>query len=125
MTEFEPPEAEDDFVMTPMNDLLLIMILFLLVIHCETGAVEIPHSSERATVTSQSHPLTIDVLLSGGLRLDGKDATEGDVREALKRKPELVLVRGDRRTPFEHVFQVRMLCYQEGVKRIAWEFRTS
>ncbi len=115
--------------LTPMIDVLFLLIIFFMVgtkfTEIEPNLpVELPQVAEARVDELPPKRRTIRILADGTVQLDSRTVTNEDLTEQLQadiqRRPDLgVVVRSDASGPFQNVAQVLSACQSAGVQRVA------
>jgi biopolymer transport protein ExbD len=111
---------------TPLVDVVLVLLVILMVsstyIVSQSMKVELPRAASTDGVTQS--PITITLLVSGGLQYNREPAEEKEIRDRLKAalstNPELpVVVSADKAVPHGRVVSFVDLARLAGAKRFA------
>jgi biopolymer transport protein ExbD len=124
-TQQEPlPELN----LTPMIDVLFLLIIFFMVgtkfAEMERNVkLEVPRVDRLGQLTPTTTKRVINIYRDGSLRMDRRELTLADLSKELsaetKQFPELgVIVRGDAEGPFQHVATVLTACRDAGVREL-------
>ncbi|MBE7560487.1 biopolymer transporter ExbD [bacterium] len=121
----EPRESgEDVFDLTPLIDVVFILLLFFLVattmqVREEEIPIRLPESTAGAPTERAEETLVVSVQPDGTVFL-GQDAVALEALvEALKaRRARAVVVRGDTETALGRAVQIINLCTEAGVEKI-------
>lgn len=123
--------GDDDDVqmnMTPLIDMLLVLLTFFLVattlkkIEKEIG-VDLPVSASAVEAPKEDPTLVIAVNREGGVYLGANPVTLEQLHASLRQaaaadKGRRVRIDGDRLTPFQNIIHVMDLCQFEGLSNI-------
>ena len=119
---------EPDLNLTPMIDIVFLLIIFFMVGTRFTDLerefdVQLPTVSDAPPLTSLPDEIVVNVQKSGTLQVDGKQRSlkelETDLIAARKRyADQTVVVRADGDGRFQNVADVLGVCNRAGVKRI-------
>jgi biopolymer transport protein ExbD len=119
---------EPDLNLTPMIDIVFLLIIFFMVGTRFTKMerefdVQLPSVSDAQPLTSLPDEIVVNVPKSGILQVDGKERSltelETDLIAARKRfADQTVVVRADGRGPYQNVADVLAVCQRVGVKGI-------
>ncbi len=111
---------------TPMVDVMLVLlIIFMVAAPMLTQGVNVDLPDAQAPqIRQQTEPLVISIKKDGALFMQNKaiDINQLAPRISAMRKanPKLpVFIRGDAKTPYEHVAQVMGLLESAGIKQIS------
>jgi biopolymer transport protein ExbD len=114
-------EGINDINVTPLVDVVLVLLVVLMVaataLANKSMAVELPKAS-TGEATGKQEPLVVAVDESGALSMDGRPATDGDVRARARSVPNAV-VAADGRARHASVVHVLDLLRAEHVVKIA------
>jgi len=113
--------------MTPMIDVVFQLLIFFLVAakfekEERDYPVQLPQSDQAMARTAKVKELFVNVDQSGKVVLNGKQLTSNELflqlRQAQANNPgrQTVIVRGDERCPYKHVFAVIDLCEKAGIR---------
>jgi biopolymer transport protein ExbD len=111
----------DALNMTPLIDVVFILLIFFLVSarfaqEDRELPVQLPSARSAVPMTMEPQILVIGIDESGRFVVDGKglpiDRVETLIRQAVTDNPinQTVIIRGDRRVPFQHVVSVMDIC---------------
>lgn len=113
--------------LTPMIDVVFQLLLFFLVASKfadEEREIEVtlPQASEARPITAKPKELFVNVDSRGQLFVSGRVVTEpeldGILRQAAANNPgrQSVIIRADKRVPFQHVVVVMNSCNKAGIR---------
>jgi len=136
--ESEGGPREASVNLTPMVDVIfLLIIFFLMVSEMSDLQVEADVTLPRARTASEREAtghrrLIVNMTADGGFVIDGKETWSEDVKLLLEREANLsrnaeravtleVLLRCDRKVPYERVSAVLATCAQFGVRNILFQ----
>jgi biopolymer transport protein ExbD len=112
--------------LTPMIDVLFLLIIFFMVgtkfAELERSvALQVPRVNQLGQLAPPSTRRVISIFRDGSLRMDDRQVTLDDLTQELsaqaQHSPQLsVVVRGDAEGPFQHVAAVLAACRQAGVR---------
>ena len=116
---------EPDLNLTPMIDIVFLLIIFFMVGTRFTDLerefdVQLPAVSDAPPLTSLPDEIVVNIQKSGTLQVDGKQRSlaelETDLIAARKRyADQTVVVRADGGGPFQNVADVLSVCWRAGV----------
>ena len=116
---------EPDLNLTPMIDIVFLLIIFFMVGTRFTELerefeVQLPAVSDAQPLTSLPDEIVVNIPKSGILLVDGKQRSlaelETDLIAARKRyADQTVVVRPDREGPYQNVADVLSVCWRAGV----------
>ena len=116
---------EPDLNLTPMIDIVFLLIIFFMVGTRFTEMerefdVQLPAVSDAPPLTSLPDEIVVNLQTSGKLQVDGKQRSlkelETDLIAARKRyADQTVVVRGDGKGPYQNVVDVLAVCWRAGV----------
>ena len=119
---------EPDLNLTPMIDIVFLLIVFFMVGTRFTDLerefdVQLPAVSAAPPLTSLPDEIVVNIQKSGKLQVNGKHRSlkelESDLIAARKRyADQIVVVRGDGEGPYQNVADVLAVCRRAGVKGI-------
>ncbi|MDX8382586.1 MAG: protein TolR [Ghiorsea sp.] len=111
---------------TPMVDVMLVLlIIFMVAAPMLTQGVNIDLPDANAPqIRKQIEPLVISIRKNGDVFLQTKQVTMQQVAPRVlamrKAKPDLpVFIRGDAKTPYEHIASIMSLLESSGIKQIS------
>lgn len=111
---------------TPMVDVMLVLlIIFMVAAPMLTQGVNIDLPNSKAPpLRQQVEPLVITIRQNGDLFMQSKPVDSAQIAPRIaamrKVKPDLpVFIRGDAKTPYEHVARVMGLLESAGIKQIS------
>ncbi len=124
----------DSLSMTPLIDVIFILLFFFLVTahfaqEDRELPVQLPSSKSAIPMTMEPQILIVGIDESGQFVIDGKtlsiEVVETVIRQAVTDNPisQTVIIRGDRRVPFQHVVSVMDICQR--LKVPAYKVTTS
>jgi len=114
------------FNMTPMVDVVFLLIIFFLVsshlAKQETQLeMDLPAADSGAELIDSADRLVVNVLTDGTVMLRGRTVPRGELRQRFTKHleesgPDLeVRIRSDKSTPFQNVEPVLLRCAQAGI----------
>lgn len=121
--------------MTPLIDMVFLLIIFFLVgtrfyeyENEQKLDLEVPRVSDARPMVHIPRQILIEVSREGEVRIDGRQVTfdrlSEQLKEALKEDPDrAVLIRGDGRAAYQWVAEVLSVCNREGVRHMAVSVR--
>jgi biopolymer transport protein ExbD len=124
--------SELGFNMTPMIDVVFLLIIFFLVSsHLARQEVQMPlplptASSGERPIDTATRRVTINVLSDGRLMLAGKPVEAGQLRERLDEALREsggdieVRIRSDRTVAYQHVEPILLACARTGIWNVAF-----
>ncbi|QDT31625.1 MULTISPECIES: ExbD/TolR family protein [Thalassoglobus] len=114
--------------LTPMIDIVLLLVIFFMVgtqftEHENKFEILLPTVSDAQPLTALPDELIVNVANDGSIFLGGEAKTveelEKDLRAARERYPEqTVIIRGDGPGPYQHVMTVLNICNRAKIKSI-------
>ena len=123
--------GDDDDVqmnMTPLIDMLLVLLTFFLVATTlkkveKEMQVELPVSASAVEAPKEDPTLVIAVNREGAVYLDSRPVTTEQLHASLRQaaaanRQRRVRIDGDRLTPFQNIVHVMDLCQFEGLSNI-------
>ncbi len=116
---------EPDLNLTPMIDIVFLLIIFFMVGTRFTEMerefdIQLPAVSDAPPLTSLPDEIVVNIQKSGKLQVNGKQRSltelETDLIAARKRyADQTVVVRGDGEGPYQNVADVLSVCWRAGV----------
>ena len=111
---------------TPMVDVMLVLLIIFMVaapMLTQGVNVDLP-DADAPQIRQQIEPLVISIQKNGDLYIQNKAIDYNQLAPRIsamrKAKPDLpVFVRGDGKTPYEHVARVMSLLESSGIKQIS------
>ncbi|MDZ4849306.1 MAG: biopolymer transporter ExbD [Pirellulaceae bacterium] len=111
----------DSLNMTPLIDCVFILLIFFLVAtrfaqEDRELPVQLPSAQSAIPMTMEPQILTVGINEEGSFAIDGKmipiEDVEVTIRQAVADNPinQTVIIRGDKRVPFQHVVSVMDVC---------------
>jgi biopolymer transport protein ExbD len=112
--------------LTPLIDVVFLLLVFFLVASRLSEEdrkldVVLPSAGSAQPMTAEPREIIVSIDQSGKFFLDAKVVTEQELKGILEKAvadnpaQQSVIIRGDRRTPFQYVVTVMDLCNQAGV----------
>jgi biopolymer transport protein ExbD len=112
--------------LTPLIDVVFLLLVFFLVASRLSEEdrkldVVLPSAGSAQPMTAEPREIIVSIDQSGKYYLDAKNVSEQDLREIFQRAVadnptrQSVIIRGDRRAPFQFVVTVMDLCNQAGI----------
>ena len=113
--------------LTPLIDVVFLLLVFFLVAtrfaqEDRELEVQLPTASEARPLTEEPKELFVNIDKDGNYFVSGKrlaaTEVEGALRQAVADNPvnQSVVIRADRRVPFDYVVTVMDLCNRAGVR---------
>lgn len=119
---------EPSLNLTPMIDIVLLLVIFFMVGTQFTEAekqfdIDLPSVSAAQPLTGLPDELIVNVLKDGSMFLGTKAVTLGELEEELRAAKQryadqAVVVRGDAEVPYQSVMDVLGLCHQLHVTNV-------
>lgn len=112
--------------MTPFIDVVFILLIFFLVAAKFANEdrelpVQLPSAQSAIPMTMEPEVLVVGVNQAGGYVIEGQvldiESLESRIRKGVSDNPvnQTVVIRGDRRVPFQHVVAVMDICRKANV----------
>ncbi len=112
--------------LTPLIDVVFLLLVFFLVasrLSEEDRKLEVvlPSAGSAQPMTAEPREIIVSIDQSGKYFLDAKNVSEQELRSIFQRAVadnptrQSVIIRGDRRVPFQFVVTVMDLCNQAGI----------
>lgn len=112
--------------LTPLIDVVFLLLVFFLVASRLSEEdrkldVVLPSAGSAQPMTAELREIIVSVDQAGKFFLDAKLVSEQELKRILQRAVadnparQSVIIRGDRRTAFQHIVSVMDLCNQTGV----------
>ncbi len=112
--------------MTPFIDVVFILLIFFLVAAKFANEdrelpVQLPSAQSAIPMTMEPEVLVVGVNQAGGYVIEGRvldiESLESRIRKGVSDNPvnQTVVIRGDRRVPFQHVVAVMDICRKANV----------
>ena len=113
--------ALDSLSMTPLIDVIFILLIFFLVAarfaqEDRELPVQLPSAKSAVPMTMEPQIMIVGIDVQGQYVLNGRtislDEVETDIRQAVTNNPvnQTVIIRGDKRVPFQHVVSLMDIC---------------
>jgi len=111
----------DSLSMTPLIDVVFILLIFFLVTarfvqEDRELPVQLPSAKSAVPMTMEPQIMVVGIDAKGQFVIDGKtlliEQVETRIRQEVTNNPlnQTVIIRGDRRVPFQHVVSVMDIC---------------
>jgi biopolymer transport protein ExbD len=124
--ELHKSRALDLLNMTPFIDVVFILLIFFLVAAKFANEdrelpVQLPSAQSAIPMTMEPEVLVVGVNQAGGYFVEGQvltlEALEARIQKGVRDNPisQTVVIRGDRRVPFQHVVAVMDICRKSNV----------
>ncbi|MFP4156910.1 MAG: ExbD/TolR family protein [Opitutales bacterium] len=124
---YQLPKDDEGFDLTPMIDVVFLLIVFFMTVASMLTAEKIPMNlavaEESAIPKEIKDRYTFSVTEDGTLYAGANQVTEQEMAENLSRLTDLgprikIVLRADRNTEHQHVNRVLALCAQYGINDI-------
>jgi biopolymer transport protein ExbD len=124
---YQLPKDDEGFDLTPMIDVVFLLIVFFMTVASMLTAEKIPMNlavaEESAIPKEIKDRYTFSVTEDGTLYAGANQVTEQEMAESLSRLTQLgprikIVLRADRNTEHQHVNRVLALCAQYGINDI-------
>ncbi len=113
--------ALESLSMTPLIDVVFILLIFFLVAarfaqEDRELSVQLPSAKSAVPMTMEPQIMIVGVDDQGQYLLNGRtipiDEVETNIRQAVTNNPvnQTVIIRGDKRVPFQHVVSLMDIC---------------
>lgn len=113
--------ALESLSMTPLIDVVFILLIFFLVAarfaqEDRELPVQLPSAKSAVPMTMEPQVMIVGINEKGDYVIDGAnlsiDAVETTIRQAVTNNPinQTIIIRGDKRVPFQHVVSVMDIC---------------
>ena len=122
-------EENTSINLTPMIDILFLLIIFFVVGTKFTDNerpfdVELPTVSEAPPLTSPPQELIVNISREGTLVLQGETLTDTELGQRLNEASvqyadQAVLIRGDQEIRYQRIAEILAICKQSGIQRIS------
>ena len=116
---------EPDLNLTPMIDIVFLLIIFFMVGTRFTDLerefdVQLPAVSDAPPLTSLPDEIVVNIQKSGKLQVDGKQRSLAELETDLivarmRYADQIVVVRGDGEGPYQNVVDVVAVCWRAGI----------
>ena len=127
------PLEEPTLNLTPMIDIVLLLVIFFMVGTQFTSdesqfEIELPEAVEAAALTGGPDALTVAIARDGTATLDGRPMADDELQAALEAaaaqfRNRAVIVRGDREINFQRIMTVISLIEQTELTNIQLAFK--
>jgi biopolymer transport protein ExbD len=119
-------QALSALYLTPLIDVVFLLLVFFLVASRLSEEdrkldVVLPSAGSAQPMTAEPREIIVSVDQTGKFFLDAKVVTDRELKNILERAVadnpvrQSVIIRGDRRAPFQYVVTVMDLCNQSGI----------
>ena len=126
--QFQPSASLTSLSLTPLIDVVFLLLIFFLV---ATRFAEeerqldmpLPDASEAQPLTAEPQELFVNVDQEGQYIVSGQRLSLADLEQVLRQAAannpmhQSVIVRADKRVPFDFVVQAINLCKKAGIKK--------
>ena len=113
--------------LTPMMDMVFNLLIFFMVVSQFASEerdlrVQLPDGSEAMPLTAKPREVFINIDKDGRYFVRSKEMTEGELGQLLKQAAannptsQSVIIRGDKRAPWDFVATAMRLCNQAGIR---------
>ena len=126
MIKAKSSESEATIEMTPLIDMVFLLLIFFLVATSfqqteREMQIALPVASSAGPISTSLRELIINVDAEGNIIVSGNrmqpDDLEALIKDAVERNPEQkVSVRGDRDTPYANIVTVLDICKSSGIQ---------
>lgn len=124
--EFKRGNALASLSLTPLIDVVFLLLIFFLVAtrfaeEEQEMELPLPSATEAKPLSQRPRELFINIDREGNFFLDGKTMQMAEVEEVIRRSVannptgQSVVIRADRRVPFQFVVSLSDLCSRVGV----------
>ncbi len=136
----EPPEADPEFQVAPMVDVLLVLLIFFMSITSSeilrnVKGIELPIAKNAAEKNKKSSQVVVNVTWDPGKRKGGLVVEDRDYLDPMEIVPMLkgrfdlnpmtrVLVRGDKNVEYSYVSQVMKACASANISSVTFSVVT-
>lgn len=123
------PLEEPNLILTPVIDIMLLLLIFFMVAtefadeerHLE---ISLPTTSDAAALTSLPDPATVNVSATGDIFLQGEPVAVADLERRLGAMREnypgqAVLIRGDGTTAYQRIMDVLSAVKRAGIASVS------
>lgn len=120
---------EPDLNLTPMIDIVFLLIIFFMVgtqfDELERDFdVEVPEVNSAQALTSGPDELVINIRQNGELRMQSETLTAEELESRLtaareKYSRQAVIIRGDSDVPYQHVADVLSICHRAQIRSVS------
>ena len=129
-TNYVASSGSVEFNMTPMIDVVFLLIIFFLVsshLAQQEAHLELPLPVAQTGASEEdadAPKITVNILEDGEYRLGGRTVDEVTLLQRLQQKqaeeeePVLVKIRTSRRAPYRHLTPVLAACAKSGIDRV-------
>jgi len=124
---------EPQLNLTPMVDIVFLLIIFFMVGTRFTEieqqySIRLPTASSLPSVTREPDPLIVNVSRTGEFAVNGEKVTLSTLQEQLQEAQQAyadqaVLIRGDGDGQYQAVIDVMNLCHQTGIRKFSLAFQ--
>ncbi|MGC6424412.1 MAG: ExbD/TolR family protein [Lentimonas sp.] len=125
-----PDTPEEDFPMTPMIDMVFLLLVFFMTVSTLAKAdrqikLELPESSQSDISEDLSDRGTISIDARGSIYIgvveQTLDTMQAQIKQSLAENPELrIQVRADQATPYSEIKSVLKACAEVGAHEVIY-----
>ena len=120
---------EPNLNLTPMIDIVFLLIIFFMVGTRFTEMerqydIQLPTVSDAQPLTTLPDEITVNIRSSGEIQVNGQERTldelEADLRQAKKNyADQAIVVRGAGTGPYQHVMDILAVCHRVRINNIS------
>lgn len=124
---------EPNLNLTPMIDIVFLLIIFFMVGTQFTEIerqfdVQLPQVADAAPLTTRPDELVVNVQADGSVMMDAKKVSMSDLLEKLKEAKQAyaeqaVLIRGDGTGPYQHVVDVLAITNKAKMSKVSLAYK--